>query len=402
MNNTNLNSFLKLGYFLDYENEKISINTSNIDKIKYKNIEEEELITIGAKTWKEAIANNFIKNRSHLVPVSGGLDSRAILAGLLEHTEAKNIYTYTFGSPNTLDYDIGNHIAKALGTKHTRFDLTQHKFDQDELEAISKRVDFQTMLFHHAPVWKVDEIFNGCQTWNGFMGDPIAGSKLVQNPSNTLEEAKKEFIKKNVFVRSIDLATNEKFEKLIECKCISSENLTLDEQLDFTNRQTKYIAPHVLMDGYNYQTPFLNQSWVNFMLGVDNKYRINQNLYKKILLHTFPVEFSYKTKTNFGLPLGASKFRFFIKRVQEKMLKNPGLSINTNINYLDFNEKIRTKNDLREIVVTNILDLKKRNLIDWINIENILNTHLSEKANFADALIVLASLEIHLKSGLKL
>ena len=50
----------------------------------------------------------------------------------------------------------------------------------------------------------------------------------------------------------------------------------------------------------------------------------------------------------------------------------------------------------------NVMDLKSRNIIDWIDIELILKNHLSNKGDFADALIVLASLEIHLKSGLKL
>lgn len=72
------------------------------------------------------------------------------------------------------------------------------------------------------------------------------------------------------------------------------------------------------------------------------------------------------------------------------------------INYLDFNEKIRTKKDLKDVISTNVMDLKQRNIIDWIDVEEILNNHLSKKGDFADALIVLASLEVHLKSGLEL
>lgn len=38
MTKQNLNSFLKLGYFLDYKNKDISINVSNIDKQKYQDM----------------------------------------------------------------------------------------------------------------------------------------------------------------------------------------------------------------------------------------------------------------------------------------------------------------------------------------------------------------------------
>ncbi len=402
MTKQNLNSFLKLGYFLDYKNEDISIDVSNIDKQKFQDIEEYELIKIGSKLWKESICSNFDTNQKHLVPISGGLDSRAILAGLLEHTEAKNIYTYTFGTPNTLDYDVGSYVAKKLGTNHTSFDLTQYIYNQEELEDISKRVDFQTILFHHAPVWEVDKKFADCQNWCGFMGDPLAGSKLTNEPSTSLELAKKQFIKKNTYVRSMDLTNGIDFEGLVECDLIDEFSLTLDEQLDFQNRQTKYIAPHVLMRGYEYKTPFLNQSWIDFMLSIPNSFRRDKSLYRKILLNSFPKEFSYKTKTNFGLPLGASKNAIFAKRVVDKLLRMTKLSSGKGINYLDFNEKIRTKKDLKDVIRTNVMDLKQRNIIEWIDIEEILNNHLTNKGNYADALIVLASLEIHLKSGMRL
>jgi hypothetical protein len=78
------------------------------------------------------------------------------------------------------------------------------------------------------------------------------------------------------------------------------------------------------------------------------------------------------------------------------------LRSNKHINYLEFNEKIRIKKDLRDIVSANIQELKKRKIIDWMDIETILNEHLSSQRDYADALIVLASLEIHLKSGFNL
>ena len=78
------------------------------------------------------------------------------------------------------------------------------------------------------------------------------------------------------------------------------------------------------------------------------------------------------------------------------------LSGGKGINYLDFNEKIRTKQDLRKVITSNVIDLKDRDIIEWRNVEEILNNHLTNKGNYADALIVLASLEIHLKNGLKI
>lgn len=122
----------------------------------------------------------------------------------------------------------------------------------------------------------------------------------------------KQFVK-NSYVSSVDLTNGINFEELIACDLIDKASLTLDEQLDFQNRQTKYIAPHVLMKGYEYKTPFLYQPWVDFMLSVPNSFRSEQSLYKKILLHSFPKEFSYKTKQTLAYHLVHQKMLFLLK-----------------------------------------------------------------------------------------
>lgn len=400
----NIASFLTLGYFLDYSNPHFNINTFCIDKKKYKNIDEGTLIKTGSKLWFNAISETFDINKEHVVPLSGGLDSRAILAGLLEHTEAGNIRTYTFGIPGALDYEIGNYVAKKCGTKHIKFNLNNHVYRQDELEDISKRVRQQTILFHHCPVWDADKLYKGCVVWSGFMGDPLAGSHLQTEPSKSLEEAKKIFIKKNRYVKSIELKKETTgFSDLINCELIDLNLLTLDEQLDFQNRQIKYIVPHVLMEGYAYKTPFLYQPWIDFILSVDNKHRHKMALYKKILLRSFPKIFSYRTKTCKGLPLNPSRYQIFVEKVQNKIERFTGIDAKYKyINYMDFNRSIREKPDLKDIFISNITDLYKRDIIDWIDINKILKDHIENRGNYADALITLCSLEIHLKTGKRL
>ncbi len=103
MDSININSFLYFGYFLDFTNTNYSFDFSMIDKKRYLNAMEEELIDIGTQKFLKSINNCFVRNNTNIVvPISGGLDSRAILAGLLEFTSASNIKTYTFGrsSPN--------------------------------------------------------------------------------------------------------------------------------------------------------------------------------------------------------------------------------------------------------------------------------------------------------------
>ncbi|MEK6477769.1 asparagine synthase-related protein [Catalinimonas sp. 4WD22] len=403
---SNLNSFLQLGYFLDFKPKDELFQDFDVDKSRYESSSHHELVHLGSSLILSAIEKNFAYNQKHLVPISGGMDSRAILAALLQFTEAENIYTYTFGTPNTLDYDIGNEIAEHVGTKHNAFNLLKYQYTLNELLDISSRVQKQTVLFHHPPIHIIDSTYPDHIIWSGFMGDPITGSHLPTLPASSLEKAKESFIAKNIYVKSVDLRehTESYFFDLIDYYGI--QDISLEETLDFLNRQTKFIAPHVLMKGYQYKLPFLDRDFVNFFLSVPSNFRKNQSLYIDILLNKFPELFSLRTKNNLGLPLRASKNRILRKRISNKaksLIRHLWASPpNLNINYLDFNRAIREKTDLKLLIITCIKELQHRKLIPWLNLEDLLNAHLNKEKDIADALLVLTSLEIHLKAGKKI
>ena len=189
MDITNLKSFLKLGYYLDYKSKNIPIDLSHIDKLKYNNNTEDSLIEKGISIWRESIEKRFSSQREHVVPISGGIDSRAILAALLENTQAEDIHTFTFGEKGTYDYEIGNKIARTLGTKHKSFSLTDQTYTLDELITTSKRFDNQTLLFYHPCISKICNLYKNMDCWSGYLGDPLAGSHLPLKPTNNIKEA---------------------------------------------------------------------------------------------------------------------------------------------------------------------------------------------------------------------
>jgi hypothetical protein len=403
LNIENLNSFLDFGYFLGSKNEDYTIDFSKTNKEKYINFSLEELTDKGIYLWEDTIEKQFISNEKNVVPLSGGLDSRAILGTLLKFTEAKNINTYTYGTPNTLDYDIGNEIAKKFGTKHISMPLTEYTYDMDTLLDVSKRIDRKTLLFLHGPIDIIDREFGNANTYSGAIIDVFFGRHTHINKADNWNQAILNSFHENQYTRSIKLSncTYNNYFNLVDYDKNYEEVFEFEHVIDLMNRQIKFIAPHVLMKGLNYKTLF-NNDLSDFANSIPNKYRENQILYKEMFIKAYPELFSIRTKNSNGLSLNASKNAIFIKKVQDKVLRALKLSSAKGTNYLDFNEKIRTKKDLRDIISMNVMDLKSRNIIDWIDIELILKNHLSNKGDFADALIVLASLEIHLKSGLKL
>ncbi len=407
MDNTNLNSFLKFGYFLDYKHPNIQFDFSGIDKEKYKNAAESELISVARNLWFKTIDEQFKINEKHVVPLSGGLDSRAILATLLEFTEANNIKTYTFGTPGTYDYEIGKLIGRKAGTDHTRFDLTSYEYGQNDLIDISKRIDHQTLLFLHPPIKEIDQVFNGYNFWSGTIIDVFFGRHTHKKESLSLREAMKNSFVENTFVKSTSLNNVEDstYFDYIDFDKNAGDFLGYEHVIDLLNRQLKYIAPHVLINGYNYKT-LLSNELISFAISIDKKYLKNQYLYKKMFLETFPYLFSLPTKSNHGLPLSANIFYTQLKRAfnfgEREFNKLFFKSLNRNINYIDFETAIRERNDLKKVIYSNLMDLKQRNILPWIDIEKLLKNHLNKAVDHSDALLVLASLEIHLKSGKQL
>lgn len=404
MNSLIISGFLKYGYFFDYERDDYKLDLTKIEKNKYSNFNERELINLGIKKFKNAIAQEFIPNKLNLVPLSGGLDSRAILAGLLEFTEAKNIATYTFGTPGTLDYDIGNYVAKKVGTNHVSFPLNQYDYTEEELIEISHRIRHQTMLFHHPPLKIVDEYFGDHIVWSGFIGDVIAGGQLQRNKVSSLEEAKKNYLSKNVYCKSINLSpfSENDFIKYINFPDIDKDLLTYEEQVFLLERVKKLTVPHVLMKGFTYKTPFINNNFMNFMLSIDNRYRFGEQLFIKMMLKAYPSLFKLKSKTSYGLPINSSIFAQNIKRGLNKIKRLTSKKVkfikNPYTNYLDFDNEFRDNINLKNIIYNSIQDLKQRQIVDWIDIDSIWENHQKKHGNFSDALILLTSLEIHLKA----
>ena len=211
-------------------------------------------------------------------------------------------------------------------------------------------------------------------------------------------------MKENVFVNSIKLTNveDDSFIPFIEFDARYENVLEREYVIDLMNRQVKFIAPHVLMKGFNYKT-MLDKDLKAFALSLEQKYLEKQYLYKKIFQFAFKNLFKYGTKSNYGLSLDASPLSVYMKKKQyglkTKMRTIFPWLINPFINYIDFDYEIRENTSLNKVIYNSVMDLKTRKIIDWINFDKIWSDHINKKNNYADALMVLSSLEIHLKAG---
>ncbi|MBN1598554.1 MAG: hypothetical protein JW894_09695 [Bacteroidales bacterium] len=397
----NLNSFLTLGYFLGYPGKKI-ITLPEVDTRKYEDFNRDELIKIGSEILMDAFAENFKPNARHLIPLSGGFDSRAILGALLKFTDSSNISTFTYGIPGALDFEIGNMIAKEYGTNHLCIDFNNVQFSRDMLGFASKRFGGQTMLFFHPDHKELEAKFHDHVYWSGFFGDCSGGYYItpMYDSFQDIESAGIAFLKNERYVRSTYLGSEpiENLFQLLDGLNINNSILNHYERLSFYNRQTKYIAPHKCPDGFEVKTPFLIDKWLKFSFSIPNKFRKNSSLYQSMLLYSFPDLFILPNSHRFGLSMNSSELRYFMRRLRYKLFSKTKAIRLKRTNYFDINDFIRNNESLRQIITESLAQLRGRDILPWLNPEDMLKKHMSGKADYGDALQVLASLEIILSS----
>jgi len=369
-------------------------------------LSEDELIERGVVAL-QAPYRDLDPNETYVVSLSGGLDSRSILGGLINAGLKDNIVTVTYGTPGTYDFDIGKQISKQMGLKHELIDLTTVTLEQSFFESVAASVDSWFWLFDAYFIRHMTKKMGSKPIYmSGHVGDDLGGAYIPKEASTTWHDAQTRFIKRNRFVKSIKLAPEgyDPRSYLPAEPILGNSTLDYDDQIHLIPRQEGYIRKLLLPVGLRHVTPFTNREWERFILSVPRHYRQKLYLYEKILLKAYPDLFQIRIKGKKGLKLDAPEWQLMCKSVvnRSKLILGdlfPGgnWSINPNLNYIDFENGIRNRPDLKEIVSTNVQALKARGVVSWIDIDRLWKMHLNSDANYSDALTLLTSLELHLK-----
>ena len=376
------------------------------------NANNSDLIKQGAKAFKKSFQQEIAKvpQETHVVPLSGGLDSRAILANLLEHLEPSKIITVTFGLPGSQDYKRAQSITKKMGVQWEGIDLSPGKWrwSTDLLINAAKRSERPTRLFDNAVNHAIQLKFGKDPAyWSGFMGDSIGCIEPISKKTNAWKDAKKAFVITNSRCENFYLP-NPDFNPDI---CLPDKPFTDSNKLDYYSQLNHCIRQQCLTKhiyspkGYNIRYPFLNPLWVGFISNIPDYYAYNQLLYRNILQSSWPNLFnkwniSYRDSSRLESIVywdKSSLIKNFLKKLFPKL--TPILGQTNNHKYLDWSYSLRNQDDFKNVIYTNLQDLKARKIIDWLDIEKLWTDHQKIQNELSSELMTLAALEIHLKAG---
>lgn len=363
----------------------------------------DELVSLGVEAFRAAFDD--LPDGPHVVPLSGGLDSRAILAELSRRVPPDSISAITVGVPGSLDYELSVEIARGAGVRHQRIDLSQHRLTGKGLEAAAEA--------NENPTWVFDAHYNrlirqafGADTvyWSGYLGSRLSSTKhLAADPRISFEQALDRFVEVNRWSRTVPLApSGADLRRCLPDRPLAETNLLgHDEQLDLWIRQQNLTRPVNLPAGYRHRAPFADPGIAAFLLSIPRGDGRRQRVYRGMLLRAYPKLFSLPTTANAGLalqPTRSSKLPWYVRRGFRAARRRalPSAADVWQANYLDLSHALRHRPDYRDLARDRLHSLVDRGVAPWLDIEDLWNEHQRREADHVLALTLLVSLDIHL------
>lgn len=359
-----------------------------------------------------------IRNEKLIVPLSGGWDSRLILAAALDRFNTKQIETVTFGVPGQLDFDIGVSLSKKLHIKNNAIDLSNVKLELKKLIDSVVKTPFtyvpdsyyNQLIFEHLTC-------NDKIMVSGFLGDLFNGGHYYKKDVG-YTNVNEHFIKKEKRCSILQLH-EPNFSPNV--KYYNNDNISYDNKykLLFLGIHGIGCTMPINLMGYRWNdwsgsvknvegksiiTPFISYKWAKYWLNAPNTIRQNQLFFVRSMKKKYHKIFTYRSKYDYSIKNNKNKFNKYTYKsiknsIKYKLYNRAPISaftVSEYSNYLDFNEIIRTRHDYKQLLLICIQYLEDNQVVPWLNLDEILSYHMERKKNLSTELLTLMGLSLNL------
>lgn len=266
----------------------------------------QDLINVLEQAFKKMVER--VGDRQIAIPLSGGNDSRVVLALTKKFAKADQVVTFSYGQ-------AGNHEAETARKLAAKAELPWHFCP---LSFSGNKQYFQTQKFkdyltysdcgnaspHIQEILAIDKLIedkiikkDACVI-NGNTGDFISGghvaSPLVSSPTD-VDSVIKEYIYKHFSLwqglhtkTNLEKISNRLNEEINLLRKLSPEieSYGLFEAMEYENRQVKYVIHGQRVYeffGLSWMLPLWDKEVMDFFQGVSPAHKLNQQLYKDTL-----------------------------------------------------------------------------------------------------------------------
>jgi hypothetical protein len=239
-----------------------------------------------------------------ILPLSGGLDSRAILGALTRTYPRERIHCVTVGEPRNAEVLGAARACATHGLKHTVIDPNTYVWDA------ATSVHRTRAAFRELGVYSSfgSALFDSMATatgsgaksvfLSGFLGDAVTGSHLRYGAFDPNRDAIDAFIAHNACLASADVGfARPIFASFVErwhdrLRSAGHSGMTAYDILDLGFRQALRIRWVTTISGARAFSPFTHPALVGYWYTVGAGRREGQSLYKAELLRQYPEIFA--------------------------------------------------------------------------------------------------------------
>ncbi|RXK13601.1 hypothetical protein CP965_07330 [Halarcobacter mediterraneus] len=312
--------------------------------------------------------------------LSGGLDSRLILASLQKLISKKQTITaFTFGTHNCDDMIIAKEIVKRFNINHKTYLFSNINWLEKRIPEVSKSDGMYSIMHMHGTEFRKDISTNIDVNFNGFLGDVILGASYIQRYKNFYNTKINDEIAKTIYGIYWK-------DSLVDKKYFNIDNT---EPYMILNRGRRFI--HGALAHSNHQIkqilPFLDNNLIDFIYSLPDEYRLNNKIYSAMLLKYFPELFE-------NIPW--QKTRRTLDNKKSNLLPEQAFSRG----YLTYANEIRKDKILNYTYKTlNFKKSKYQNFTDTNMIKLYLEPHLKDlNQNYIDKIFNTLTAELYLRN----
>jgi len=352
------------------------------------------------------------------VPLSGGLDSRTILASISK--EYYPINTVTFGTEDMNDVRIAKRVSNALRTNHHCLEL----LPEDIINSAKKIVnitDGMISFLHSIGNMKLELIrdytdvcLDGMQPFGSFFS-PFAIFKRKERLliADYLFQPISTDLAKSLFIHSYYKKIRDYPREIVrnisrKCKSTSTSSI-----IDYSIA-TQYVRRFVNYGNFVKRThvevrsPFFDNDLVDFIVNTPPQERRYQYLYTRTFSRLFP-ELSKIPWEKTGLPVDATNtfakmtlclikkhLKKKINMVDKKLAKNKYFNAPSINLFAKYTQWSRENENLINFISSTLLDGKgySRSILNTKTVERILKEHIRGKINHMELLSRLLTFEL--------
>lgn len=365
-------------------------------KISKQKITFDDAVNRLGELFLSAVQRRFNANEKIGVAVSGGLDSRAIVAAIAKLDPNQKYMGYTFGVEGCDDINFAKQVLTKAGWQHETYLFTQDNWLGSRLPYIDVTSGLLDMQHMHGCEF-LPEISKMIDVnMNGYAGDAILGggflTKIPWDTRASLTNIQPFFGKFSYMVNVED--------EFYDIECV--------EPVLYMNRVRRFTAMGSVC-GLHYleqRKPFFDNQLVEFVFSIPDSFRANNRIYSEMLKRFFPDYFMdipwQKTGKIVGLLMPKPLHMKIYHRII-KLVLGPNSIRQKGREFTDYPHWLRCEPS--KTYFTQLFSQESSVLWQRFgdDVLSLLNSHLThEQCDNSSVILRLATLELFLSKALKL